>query len=262
MPNREQTNLSSEMCIKFKRNFQRITEIYASKIASKGVLILSERIGGENLFDFILTTYRELTREQKEKFFNRLGRLAMLDVVTGNLDRLVQIFTDQGEYTLQDLEANLGNVMVVWSKDKNAPFLYAIDNGIEKDLISSDLHRKKYLSFLQTHFSSRNLERMLAENMVKSIQHALDTQVDDVSTGNVVELKKQFQFFSDELYPLAYPAFLRGLEEMHFHLYENLIPSWESEKASPLKNYLKSNHPRLLAAQQERIDILKNLRRS
>jgi hypothetical protein len=263
MTNGKQLPLSPKTCSELKNNFLRIAEIYYPDKISKSLLMICEKIPGENLFDFARTRYRLLNRAQKEKFFNRLGRLAMLDVVTGNLDRLIQIFTNRsGDYTLQDLEANLGNVMVVWSKEsEHSPLLYAIDNGIETELIEDAGRRAKYLSFLQSQFASPDSIQMLAQNMLKSLQHALTTQIDDVSSGNIQELKKQLQAFSDELTSLAYPAIRLGLEEMLFHLQEHLIPGWENEKSGYLREYLTATYPQVYTAIQERIDTLKMIRR-
>lgn len=263
MPDSKRTLLSPDICSLLKSNFLRVAELYYPETISKSLLMISEKIHGENLFDFARTRYRLLSKEQKEKIFNRLGRLAMLDVVTGNLDRLIQIFTNRnGEYTLQDLEANLGNVMVVWSKEsQQAPLLYAIDNGIETDLIEDAGCRVKYRSFLQNLFASPDLIQRLALNMLKSLQYSLATQIDDVSTGNIQELKRQLQAFSDELVPLAYPAIRLGLEEMFFHLQEHLIPGWGNEKSSYLRKYLNATYPQILVAIQERIDTLKTIRR-
>ncbi len=259
-----QTFLPASLCSQLRNNFLRISEIYYSNPISKSLLMISQKIDGENLFDFAQTRYRLLNKDQKAKIFNRLGRLAMLDIVAGNLDRLIQIFTNRnGEYTLQDLEANLGNVMVVWSQEsEQGPLLYAIDNGIETDLIENVASRAKYLSFLRNLFSSRNLVQLMAQNMVKSFQHALETQIDDVSTQNIQDLKKQFQIFSDDLVSMAYPAFCRGLEEIHFHLQDHIIPGWEDKRSLFLREYLKSTYPKLFVAVQERIDILKTIRNS
>lgn len=97
--------------------------------------------------------------------------------------------------------------------------------------------------------------------MLKSLQYSLATQIDDVSTGNIQELKRQLQAFSDELVPLAYPAIRLGLEEMFFHLQEHLIPGWGNEKSSYLRKYLNATYPQILVAIQERIDTLKTIRR-
>ncbi len=257
LPSGDKNLLTPEICSKLQKKFLRITEIYHGDPISKNVLMLSQRIDGENLFDFIQTRYRLLTPDYRKKFFNRLGRLGMLDVVAGNLDRLVQIYIDRdGEYTLQDLEANLGNVMVVWSKDdESAPLLFAIDNGVDSKLVSNDTERKKYLSFLQKLFSSSNLEELLAQNMLTTFQNAIKTQIDDMSTGNVVELRQQFELFSKELVSIGYPAFRQGIEEMHFHLYATLIPGWEKEALA------LSIHPQLLEAINERMNTIKATRR-
>ena len=54
-------------------------------------LLLCERIKGANLFDFAHAEYLSLSLEEKKKLFIRMGRLALLDVIVGNLDRLIQI---------------------------------------------------------------------------------------------------------------------------------------------------------------------------
>lgn len=260
----EQLSLSSSDCLDLHKKFLEISRIYNSRqTPTAPCLMIAQRVEGENLFDFALSRYRHLTRGQKEKLFNRLGRLAMLDMLMGNLDRLVQIFTMKGKYCLQDLEANLGNVMVVWPKgSEDPPILYAIDNGIDSDLIDNPVARNNYLDFLKTFFSSHEWKKDVANNLIASFKHALITQIDDVSDGNIQELKSQLTAFSNDLDLFAHQAFLQGIEEMVFTLQESLIPEWESKNAQSLKKYLKTSYPEILGAIQERIDIFKTARSS
>ena len=253
--------LAGDQSLKLKQRFLTISRIYSERIPETTFLLLAERVEGENLFDFAQTRYQYLNLGHKEKLFNRLGKLAMVDMITGNLDRLVQIFTNaKREYCLWDLEANLGNVMVVWSKESEGPpTLYAIDNGVDIDLVESLPHREKYLQFLTELLSSACWQQKVAKNLVDSFKHALLTQIDDVSDGNVLEITKQLKAFSKDLGEIGLKAFEYGIHEMFFHFTHTLIPGWDSKKSVNLKNYLLKTNPNLLEALSERINLIKRL---
>jgi len=225
-------------------------------------IMLSERIQGENLFDFARTKYPFLSEEQKKSIFHRLGEIAMLDVVMGNLDRLVQIMGDGEEYQLDNFEANLGNVMVYWTKqEEEPPLLYAIDNGIDLDLIHSTAHKKQYLMFLQTLFQDPEMEKTLACNLKETMQSALRTQADDVSEGNTIEIRKELELFTQDVNSLGEEMLATGFVAMASKLSSILIPKWEEEEAIALKQHLAWTYPELLEAIDERLNIFKQTRK-
>ncbi len=135
-------------------------------------VMISEKIAGANLRDFVIKDYADLTREQKVGFFQGIGRISYLDMVAMNLDRIPQI---KGNFKgfVTGLEAgvmahaNLGNIMVKRSTDSKKPFtFYAIDNNIHtepKDVAA-------YEAFLKDFVNKRFKEDLLAGNIVKSME--------------------------------------------------------------------------------------------
>ena len=221
--------------------------------------MIAERVSGENLFDFAQTRYTFLQDHQKEVVFKGIGKIAMLDLVLGNLDRLVQIFTHQGAYCLMDLEANLGNVMI--SLSENQPTIYAIDNGIERDLIEDSTMKDKYLHFLQNLFASDDWKEQVARNIVESIMSALRTQIDDVSDGNIIEIKRQMKDFSGDVQPIGYSAILEGIQEME-KILASTLSSWLHQKGDSVQQYLQETYPELHTALSERINVFVSMRSS
>ena len=231
----------------------------SQKPEAKHVMV-SKRIDGENLFDFAKSKYFLMNKEQKEKFFHRLGQLAMLDLIMGTIDRLVLVVAikEDDPYSLNDAEANLGNVMVVWSQEtKQPPLLYAIDNEIDVELVTSAPHKDKYKAFLQSLFKRDGWDGAVADSMVASFKSGISTRVDD-APGNVEAMRAQLKPISQDLEPIAKTAFRNGIQEMVLHLCKVLVPTWESTNQLFLKSYLKSTSPHLLEAVGERLDIFKS----
>lgn len=256
LSNGDNTILSRDLNQALKKNFLNVIEsYYPGLIPNDPHIMLSERICGENLFDFALTKYTAISPNQKKVLFNRLGRLALFDFVMGNLDRLVQVTTDKkGNYVLEDLEANLGNVMVVCLDDFE-PILYSIDNGINQELIDSAECRLKYVAFMREFLANPGFIDTITANIIESFDHALATQVDEVE-GNVLEAKKRLKTFQSDLQPIALPAFKQGIDEMITEL-QKLMCTWESDASKGLKNNIASIYPELLIAIQERFDAFK-----
>lgn len=245
---------------KLHKNLLLITPEESEPTASH--VMVSKRIEGENLLDFAKSKYALMNEEQKKEFFHRLGKLAMLDIIMGNLDRLVLVIAvkDADPYSLNGAESNLGNVMVVWSHDsKQPPLLYAIDNELDDKLVFDELHVAKYKSFLQTLLTSAGWVETIADSMVSSLQSAFRTQLDD-DKGDVRLLQQQLKPISQDLAPLAKSSFQTGLKEMARHFYKELVPCWESVDTLSLKSYLQSSSPKLLQAVGDRIELVKSAR--
>jgi len=132
--------LSDERFQKIESNFAKIRSYNNCSPSNSSSIMLSRKIQGANLHDFILNRYTMLSRSQKESFFEQLGFLSFIDAIVGNLDRLVQISTDFTGFTSSiSAPSNLGNVMVRMPKDENSnPIIYAIDNQIHPKTSQKD----------------------------------------------------------------------------------------------------------------------------
>lgn len=238
--------------------FQQIAKIGAPKHPMNDKLVmLCERINGENLFDFATSKYAHLELSQKMKLLTQLGQIAMLDLITGNLDRIVQINFDthQDCYGLLDCEANFGNIMVQWATDSGKePTLFAIDNGIEDALVENPTRIEKYQEFLNALLSDPEMERKLVENIVASFKHAIATQVDDISGANRKIVRQKLEGFSEDIEAFGRECFLAGLKEMDTLLQTTLLPLWNGVEGSPMREYLSTTYSKLLEAVQFRFN--------
>ena len=211
--------------------------------------------------------------------FERLGRLAILDLFFGNLDRLVQVnLRRDNTYALDNmLEVNLGNVMV--GRD-DQPTLYSIDNGVDQALIDDPEKRQKYLDFLRGLFSQKDPFLDLTTNFVDCFRNALRSQIDDVeyvptedksgSSGGGASksqkadlslLRKQMEPILADLQHVAIKeAVDKGMKKMSRWM-ANVVPSiWrENSGALRLQEYLSTHYPIYLEAINERLSEFQKL---
>ncbi|MBX7065675.1 MAG: hypothetical protein K1X28_00450 [Parachlamydiales bacterium] len=229
-------------------------------------LMCMDRIRGPNLFDAAYTQYPSFSQEQRKKFFERLGRLAMLDLILGHTDRLVGVLETGDGYALDDaLEANLGNVLVVPDAGKPAFSLYAIDNGLDRTLINDETERAKYLEFLKALFAKDDPYTDLAENIITMFNSALSTQIDEFESSdhksekddvvNVGTINAKLKDIRTDLKGLAKESLIKGLKGMAEWLRHVAVPKlWDSSvKAKALQGYLQETNPQMLEAIVERL---------
>lgn len=219
-------------------------------------LMLMEKVKGSNLIDFAETKYPLLKEEGKIDLFRKMGHLAMLDLLIGNTDRLIQTNYDAktNQYRLEDLTANLGNLMIDWDPNEDKlPKLFAIDNSVKKELILDKIHKDKYNLFLQHQFKD---SIQIVDTIILSIQKSFDDIAEDLSENSNDTFQSSLAKFKSILDDLQNDqlkkAMKDGLEEMSTAFIQDLLPFWNSEKALKIKNYLESNHPELLKAISER----------
>jgi hypothetical protein len=255
--------LSDTAAQELYHNFLRTSQIYTSKkIEDNQQLMISDRVRGENLFDFAKSKYEFLRLDQKKSIFRSLATIAFLDLLMGNLDRMIQVHfsNTKQEYCLEDFEANFGNVMISWSVQSNEnPILFAIDNGIDEVLINNSTYQEKYIEFLKNLFNTSQFEKILAKNMIGSFINTLSTQVDDEGE-NVLEVKKQLAVYSGDLDKFVFEVFVEGFLWMSEELRQNLIPSWLSNDQSLTNEHLFPLHAQIHQAINKRFKVLQDSR--
>ncbi|MBF8262536.1 MAG: hypothetical protein HW387_201 [Parachlamydiales bacterium] len=218
-------------------------------------VMFTERIFGGTLFDFAFSQYSQLPEPARMKLLGRLARLSLLDVLAGNLDRLIPIAkTDDNGYQFDIYEANIANVLVVVKNEKCK--IFAIDNEINLELIENPEDVQKYQAFLITLFSSPDFHNQLATVMIDSIQSAITGYLDDADkifrqqkvnfNPFLLDLKTHSEHISSE--------FL----EMSIHLQEML--SMYERESDFFSTELLQGYPALTASVWNRLNILKNLR--
>jgi len=259
----QSSGFSKEESEALMKNYFKISTLYTSKeIDASQQIMLSDTVRGENLFDFIKSKYQYLSLEQKQNFYRSLAVIGMTDLIIGNLDRLTQVNFSLAEktYQLEVLESNFGNVMISWVQNSNEnPILYAIDNGIDDDVIAREEHREKYLVFLRGLLNTPEFEKIIAENMVESFQGTLRSQIDD-EEGNVSELKKDLEIFTQDLKQIAFDNFAEGITWINTVLHTRLIPLFEAEYLSSIKTHPVPLFNDLHTALNERLAAFKESR--
>jgi hypothetical protein len=261
-PDGMQIKLTDQDAGRLENQFAEIAQSFYStpRVLSRQILF-SERIFGGTLFDFAHTQYTSLSDEEKMKFFSRLARLAFLDIILGNLDRLIK-FAPGDECALDGIESNLANVLVVATE--KGFILEAIDNEIEPELIHNESEKEKYLLFLQKLLSSGNFEVALARSMVESMQSGIQRGMEDAledgaaDPSEVGKIRASFKPFLKDLQEIAFKAFCEGVHGMAKHL-QKILP--ESEGGMDLLvSGLREKYPELAAAVWQRLHIFKTIR--
>lgn len=260
-----QTKLSEDETQAFANSLKKIA---APKDPEDSQVVCMERIKGPNFLDFSYTGYLTFTEQQRHKFFERIGRLAMLDLILGNTDRFIGVYDSDEGYQLDDmLEANLGNIIVVKSHDpeKETFSLYAIDNGIDTQLILNEDARAKYLAFLEKHFKLDDPFTPLADHIITMISQGLTSQLDDIDLSdhksdgnektNLGTVKKQMEAIKKDLSGPAKGALILGLRSMAEWLQtQGVAKLWDTTgKSRNLRSYLERTNPVLLQAVEGRL---------
>ncbi len=257
------TILSSDEAKKMNEKFQDLIRSFDPKIKPEDTqVMLMEKIGGADLFDFALRKYADLSDAQKIKLFSRIAKLALLDLVLGNVDRFFQVDPLNGAYVLSSEGSNLGNALIVWSGgESEMPALVAIDNGVPSKLIESGVDKKAYHLFLTTHLADPEFPKLLAANVAKAISTALCSLCDDEERVDLaLDALKNIRKDLDQG-GIARPAISRGIDKMMKRMHEIVLPLWNGEQSKSLKKYLVSAYPELLVAVEERLEIFKSTRR-
>lgn len=219
-----------------RRNFFNLARACRAKVnPNKPVLMYSERIRGQNLFDFARFTYMKLSDDQKTEFFRQLGRIAMLDFVSGQFDRLFEVDYYDGNYTIDDLgAANLGNVLVTC--DGGSPRLYPIDNGLDPDLMSNLEERQERAAAFIEAFSKKeasleSLATCIADHLLNAIDRNCDedqwTKPKEGELPNRNVIFKEFARFCSDLKRIAIPAMIEGLREKREDIRKTYVPTFQ-----------------------------------
>jgi hypothetical protein len=231
------------------------------KLDSPSIMMLAEKIQGQNVFDF-LTSERYVTAspEQKGAFFFKAGLISMLDLVIGNFERFIAINPDKAGFLATKLPANLGNAFIVSKTDASSEGhfeLVAIDNGIAPRLTvhseerlewTSREIREKYCTFLQEIISNPEGIDILVTNII----HAFEIYP-TVLTAPAPLLDP---FLKDLKNPeICHNKLREGLLQMGSVMKKVIIPYWNSPKAANLKAEINQNFAGALRPLDERLNL-------
>lgn len=233
------------------------------------LILFIERIAAANLFDFAHKEYIHLSDEQMQELYVGLGRLAMLDLFTGNTDRLIQSRYDAAskKFELDTMQSNLGNVLVQRPQKLEEPLnLYAIDNGLDERFFSDSECNSSYNAFVQELLSRPNEVNRLTTALVASLQKGVEVQAEEVggkmNAQEDIQLKEQLKPFIEDLAKESTKsAIAKGMEEMSLQLHQ-IHSNWNDESSKPLKQYLFTTYSELLNVVSGRFSILNSVRSS
>ena len=241
--------LAKEDSIKLQKNFTAIRSVVCpEKICVDDKIMLSERILGANLFDFAKMTesgksggWATLTTKQKDDLLKDIGGLAFLDLFFGNTDRIIR-FSQGFDLPKCALSSNLGNLMIVLPEnDESEAFLYAIDNGIDKNLLKNPNSMDSYGVFFSDLLQQSDRSVKIAEHIVKSISRSVhfggDPSEGEESTWNIYK-----NFYEDLTDPRALHALIIGIEEMESNIRDKAAsPEFKEDMDSIQEKYNFNN---------------------
>ncbi len=233
-------SIDEKTCEQMQQCFALIKKRFPTEDNSGTKIMVSEKIVGENFFDFATSKYEQLSQLQKERVFSVLAKMAVLDLVLGNFDRFASINWNEetSQYIFEAFEANLGNAMVKWGGDSSQdPQVFAIDNEIE--VIE---HEEQYHEFLQKLFTDSDVREKMAENMVQNFEYALKNHSDDLHGKNIEEKTAKLGIFADEARSLGKAVFIEGIQKAFAELPDQ-ISKWNSSEGDSLREYLHNYSP-------------------
>lgn len=201
----------------------------------KSIVVRLEKVPAQNFPEFLAFHYQSLSQDVKMSLFRRLGRIAYLDFVMGNNDRLIAF--NPTTLSFENEEANLGNLMA--SRSIDGINLFLIDNGINIHLCQRE-QQQTYLHFLKTILSSQNFEKVLANLLKKAIIESLK----DV---------EQVDAFKKDLQGLGLKQIANGIKNMEMLMASQISQNWTKATADQLKLNLSSLQPDVTISLNDRI---------
>ncbi len=279
----EVEELRSLIARELKRSFHLIPSSLDPSIKIHGrQLLVLERLNGENLGEFARFKYKDMDIEQKQHLFRLFGEIAVLDLLLGNTDRLLQLSSAEDSLLAIDSEgSNLGNLMFARNKE-GLHSVYPIDNAVDEEFIKSPVKREAYLNFLGSVFGREGFEKGLASAILVSLRNGFYCYPSDLSKSvakgehfSVKTVAKELEEIMglkcaqcmqgkqcikgectegdlDRLFVCE--ALEEGIAEMTVQLKE-LAPLWQSGRAEFFKAQLHEIYPEYLQALEERIAV-------
>lgn len=258
--NKELVQIQEPLFRRLKKNYEELLsivprsdqtiELIQDTLQNK-ILMFSEKVGGEGLFDFINSKYAEMEKPEKEKLFQKIGNLALVDLFLHQNDRInvIKYNKEKSKYELAlkahhvvSEETNLNNLMVDFSEDVA---VYAIDNGLEGEKTLQEM--TLYTQFLNELFAQENWMDSLSQAIVETFENTL---IQFGSSDNE-------QMFIDDLNSFGIAAIKSGISIMFTDL-SLLFQNFQTDELSELL----ASSPDLLTAISERSNLLLSLRRN
>lgn len=246
-------NLTAEQSNQIQNAFLAVVNALDPEIEIHGPnLMISETIQGENLFEFARSKYPHLSDAQKQQLFFNLAKVVPLDIILGNLDRLIRCeFTPEG-CNLAEYEANPGNFMLSQEQEGGLVTVHLIDNALDQNLISSEQAKLQYIQLIQTLFTEENPEKILTKFVLVCLKKGFLFTTENKKDR--LKLLEELDPILKDLDNFALPAIEDGIREGIQELRSSHVPFWNSLDSEPLKQQLQHIHPGLLSAVNERME--------
>ncbi|MBM3198515.1 MAG: hypothetical protein FJZ58_04580 [Chlamydiae bacterium] len=208
--NDHQSQLSLEETAYMDKHLTLIRQCASQKTPAGKLVLFSERVAGVNFYDGAFMEWTEFFNSQKQWVFRQLGRMTFLDLLLGNIDRIVRYY--EGTMLWQAaIESNLGNVMMTSSAflhEEEMPTVYAIDNGLAKRFLygsGAEGERKQYQTCLRDAGLKESREAAFAKQALKSIRCSFNKV-----EGNPL---LQEELFADLALEESQQSFIQGMLE-------------------------------------------------
>lgn len=170
--NGEKHEISLELSDSLRQDLRKIACFNGCFPSDYNQVMLSEKITGANLRDFITENYADLSMDQKKSLFYGIGKISFLDIQVGNLDRIPQVERGfKGLVVGPIAPSNLGNLMIRVSTDPKKPLIvYAIDNNVHVEKEDAAAYQGFLAGFLQKRFKEDILSRNIANSISASFK--------------------------------------------------------------------------------------------
>lgn len=219
---------------------------------------ISERLPGEHLFDFATTKYQYLNEAQKREVFASIASIAVRDVILGHTDRfaIIEFDDDSEQYEFaEDRGSNIGNAMFVWQKgESNSPKAYAIDNGLDTEVMEDDEQNQAYISFLRKKLKSPEFSKALTDNIISNIRTGFQVEGFRLEPEDLANYKKFLAVFEKDLIHNG-KAVMPSVIEETLQKMKAAAKSFDRD-GQAVKTMLRSHTPQLLTAVKQRLAVL------
>lgn len=214
---------STERSLQIEQGFRLLTHMASvgsreRDITAHGVL-LSEKIQGSTLFDFIQGPYKNLTIRQQKELFKSIGVLSLVDLVFIQEDRLLPLTSSFSEFSPRGV-GNLGNLMFVPPKNEDdLPILYAIDN----DIFDHEEGKASYHSFFADFISTEDMSKNLSDTVLTCLNNSLQPGsflFRGLGPAEVSLVVDDIRPFSLDLFEFGKESCQQGIEEASRQLQE------------------------------------------
>lgn len=201
-----------------QKNLNSIRSQFTSKETSSRSIMISERVNGNNLADFIISHWNDLSEMQKKAIFHGIGKLALVDFIMGNGDRFTMFDIDFIRFD-RYFESNIGNFMIhIPNEDEEGkPILYPIDNAIQIDNLENGRDYNEYNQAFQNLINQTEWKTSLSDAIIESLHSSfkMNSFYFEGKDKNRADTEEKLNIFVRDLHDVkTQECVILGLSEM------------------------------------------------